>query len=183
MHLSPLLKNIGFGTPSRARGCCSGTTLVLQTREKKNTKKPGSTRLCSCTPGIVPAAAFHAPAAFRWSSRARAASPHLRRLRARCCPRTWPSVTAAKHFSFQPAPGHRLSSKLCVGIAAGSRTGTERGKPPRIHPAWPCPAALSSALPAPRHRHRSARGTARKTEQEASESPTCSRPDEEEGEI
>lgn len=36
--------------------------------------KTGSTRLCSCTPGIAPAA-FHAPAGFRWSSRARAAPP------------------------------------------------------------------------------------------------------------
>lgn len=109
-------------------------------------------------------------------------TPHLRRLRARCCPRTWLPATSAKPFSFQPAPGHRLSSKLSVGIAAGNRPGPERRKPPRIRPVWPCPAALSSPLLPLRHWHRSARSKVRETKQETSKSPTCSRPDEEEGE-
>lgn len=109
-------------------------------------------------------------------------APHLRRLRARCCPRTWPPVTAAKPFSFQPGPGHRLSSKLSIGIAAGNRPGPERRKPPRIRPLWLCPAALSSPLRPLQYQHHSALSTARETKQETSKSPTCSHPDEEEGE-
>lgn len=171
LHRSPLPNTTRFGTLSRAQGCCSGTTLILQTRGNKT----GSTRLCSCTPGIAPAA-FHAPAGFRWSSRAHAAPPEAQ---GKVLPQ---NPATAKPFSFQPAPRHRLSSKLSVGIAAGNRPGPERRKPPRIRPVWPCPAALSSPLPPLQHRHRSARSKVRETKQETSKSPTCSRPDEEEGE-